>query len=29
DIPLKFRTVGEMFLQTEMQNLEIVRLDSY
>lgn len=29
DIPLKFRSVGEMFLQTEMQHLEIVSLDSY
>ncbi|APC91386.1 MULTISPECIES: glutamate racemase [Francisella] len=29
DIPLKFRSVGEMFLQTQMQHLEIVSLDSY
>lgn len=29
DIPLKFRTVGEMFLQTPMQHLEIVSLDNY
>ncbi|AVC44042.1 glutamate racemase [Francisella tularensis subsp. novicida] len=29
DIPLKFRSVGEMFLKTEMQHLEIVSLDSY
>ncbi|MDE4996756.1 glutamate racemase, partial [Francisella tularensis subsp. holarctica] len=29
DIPLNFRSVGEMFLQTEMQHLEFVSLDSY
>ncbi|MFV9931166.1 MAG: glutamate racemase [Francisella endosymbiont of Hyalomma asiaticum] len=29
DIPLNFRSVGEMFLQTQMQHLDIVSLDSY
>lgn len=29
DIPLKFRAVGEMFLETQMQHLEIVSLDDY
>ncbi|WP_150466491.1 glutamate racemase [Francisella sp. SYW-9] len=28
DIPVKFKSVGEMFLQTQMQYLEIVNLDS-
>lgn len=28
DIPIKFKSVGEMFLQTQMQYLEIVNLDS-
>ncbi|MDE5004954.1 glutamate racemase, partial [Francisella tularensis subsp. holarctica] len=29
DIPFNFRAVGEMFLHTEIQHLEIVRLDCY
>lgn len=29
DIPLKFRSVGEMFLQTQIQHLEIVSLDDF
>ena len=29
DIPLKFRSIGEMFLETQMQHLEIVSLDDY
>ncbi|GAB4222790.1 MAG: glutamate racemase [Francisella sp.] len=29
DIPIKFKSIGEMFLQKEMQNLEIIDLDKY
>ncbi|KEI35961.1 glutamate racemase [Allofrancisella frigidaquae] len=29
DIPIKFKAIGEMFLQTQMEHLEIVNLDGY